>query len=86
MLDKAGAVARPPDAVRCQNPQCGASILLDESLFSPDTDTPKDHIHTRVDANVASYSALCRHCRHFTVSISNPGQNPLSSMNAPPHE
>jgi hypothetical protein len=84
MLDTGGTVARPPDAVRCENPRCGESILLDESLFSPDADTPQDHIHTRYDPKVSAFSALCRHCRHFTVSLSKPDQNPISSMNGPP--
>lgn len=84
MLDSGGTTARPPDSVRGENPGCGENILLDESLFSPDEETPKDQIHTRYDPKVASFSALCRHCRHFTVSISKPGQNPRSSMNAPP--
>jgi hypothetical protein len=84
MLDKKGTIARPPDAVRCENPRCGESILLDESLFSPDADTPPEHIHTRYDPNVSSFSALCRHCHHFTVSVSNQGQNFLSSTNSPP--
>jgi hypothetical protein len=41
MRDSEGTIARPPDSVRCENPKCGESILLDESLFSPDVDTPK---------------------------------------------
>lgn len=77
---------RPPAEVRCENPGCQAPMLLDESLLSPDADTPKEHIHTRYDPAVSSFSALCRHCHHFTVSVSQPGQNPLSSMNVPPSE
>ena len=84
MVDSEGTIARPPDSVRCENPKCGESILLDESLFSPDADTPKDRIHTRINPNVAAFSALCRHCHHFTVSLSKPSQNPISSMNTPP--
>ena len=84
MLDKEGTSARPPDSVTCENPECGQAILLDESLFSPDADTRPEQIHTRYDPKVASYAALCRHCRHFTVSLSTPGQNPISSMNTPP--
>jgi hypothetical protein len=86
MMDKEGTIARPPDAVRCENPQCGETILLDESLLTPDTDTPKDYIHTGHDSTVSAFSALCRHCRHFTVNLSAAGQNPVSSMNSPPDE
>jgi hypothetical protein len=81
---KDGQRKRPPAEVQCENPHCKESMLLDESLLSPDADTPIDLIHTRYDPTVTSYSALCRHCRHFTVSLSEPGQNPISSMNAPP--
>ncbi|MCC2642512.1 MAG: hypothetical protein K0S45_2925 [Nitrospira sp.] len=74
----------PPDTVLCENPRCGERIELDESLLSPDAATPQDHIHTRYDPKVSPFSALCRHCHHFTVSVSSPGQNPVSSMNTPP--
>jgi hypothetical protein len=84
MLDTQGTIARPPDAVRCENPRCGEPIELDGSLLSLDEDTPQDHIHTRYDPKVSSFSALCRHCRHFTVSLSESGQNPISAMNSPP--
>ena len=86
MRENEGTIARPPDSVRCENPKCGEPILLDESLFSPDADTPHDQIHTRYDPKVAAFSALCRHCHHFTVSLSKGGENPISSMNAPPTE
>ena len=84
MRESDGTIARPPDSVRCENPKCGEPILLDESLFSPDADTPQDHIHTRYDPKVAAFSALCRQCHHFTVSLSKQGQNPISTMNTPP--
>ena len=86
MDETEGTIARPPDSVRCENPQCGEPILLDQSLFSPDADTPPGHIHTCYNENVSSFSALCRHCHHFTVSLSKRGENPLSWMNAPPGE
>jgi hypothetical protein len=82
--DEKGELKLPPDTVICENPRCGERIELDESLFSPDADTPRDHIHTRSNPNVSPFSALCRHCHHFTVSVSQPGQNPVSAMNAPP--
>lgn len=82
--DEKGKMKLPPDTVMCENPRCGERIELDESLFSPDADTPQDHIHTRYDPKAASFSALCRQCHHFTVSLSEPGQNPISAMNAPP--
>lgn len=45
--EEQGKMKLPPDTVICQNPRCGECIELDESLFSPDADTPQDHIHTR---------------------------------------
>lgn len=84
MRDTEGTNTRPPDTVVCENPRCGERIELDESLFSPDADTPEDHIHTDYDPNRSPFSALCRHCHHFTVSVSQPGQNPISAMNKPP--
>ncbi len=77
---------RPSGEVICENPQCKKPLLLDESLLSPDADTPQDEIHTRYDPKVSSFSALCRHCHHFTVSLSKPGENPISNMNEPPSE
>ena len=82
--EEKGKTELPPDTVICENPRCGERIELDESLLSPDADTPQDRIHTRFDPKVPPFSALCRHCHHFTVGLSAPGQNPISSMNAPP--
>ena len=82
--DEKGERKLPPDTVMCENPRCRERIELDESLFSPDADTPQDHIHTRYNPKVSSFSALCRHCHHFTVSVSQPSQNPISAMNKPP--
>ena len=79
--DEKGRIKLPPDTVLCENPQCGERIELDESLFSPDADTPPDHIHTRYDPKASPFSALCRHCHHFTVSVSQPSQSPVSAMN-----
>ena len=84
MVNAEGTTSRPPSTVRCENPKCGKSILLDESLLAPDADTPQGHIHTSYNPKVSSFSALCRDCHHFTVNISQPGQSPISRMNAPP--
>jgi hypothetical protein len=76
----------PPHTVLCENPRCGERIELDESLLSPDADTPQNRIHARFDPKLSPFSALCRHCHHFTVGLSAPGQNPISLMNRPPTE
>ena len=56
MGDTEGASARSQHIARCENPRCGERIDLDESLLSPDADTPPDHIHTRYDPNVSPFS------------------------------
>ncbi len=84
MREKESASARSPNVVPCENPECGKPIELDESLLAPDADIPEDHIHTRYDPKTSSFSALCRQCHHFTVSLSEAGQNPISALNSPP--
>lgn len=60
------------DAVKCANPACGQKIVISQWRITPPAETPADRIHTIYDPTTFSFSMLCKHCAHFSISSSTP--------------